>query len=389
MRYSIVTLADIHWGAMDSILMYQNLELVLQFIQQMKDKLDLVVIAGDYFDYRLQLNSKTALLAVEWFDRLIRTCKESGVKRIRMFKGTSDHDNDQLEVFRPTYEVGDDYFRLYTETTSEEVLPGLRCVFCPDENMNLRQYHRTYQLQFIPSPDIGFFHGSFDWKLPDIEYERIQSHDIATMIYEYIKFARLIKGPLISGHWHVACDHEAMFYVGSYDRWAFDEEEPKGFLYTEYDTESHKYFMYRIQNPLAKEFKTLYISDETVNTPADFSELTGTIDNLLYNNPDMKLRVVYIISTDNPAAMVAFNAFQKKYATISRFKITVKDLIKRELKKEKKQQTQIEASRYGYVFDSDPHKIPSIIQQFIKDKRNVDIDIDVVEKFVSKYFDLK
>lgn len=389
MRYSIVTLADIHWGAMDSTLMYQNLELVLQFIQKMKDQLDLVVIAGDYFDYRLQLNSKTALLAVEWFDRLIRTCKDSGVKRVRMFKGTSDHDNDQLEVFRPTYETEDPFFRLYDKTISEEVLPGFRCVFCPDENINLREYHRTYQSQFIPSPDIGFFHGNFDWKLPSIEFDRIQSHSIATMIYEYIKFARLIKGPLISGHWHVACEHEAMYYVGSYDRWAFDEEEPKGFLYTEYDTDSHSYFMYRIQNPLAREYKTLYISDENVKAPSEFSELTTTVDNLLCDNPDMKLRVVYIVSTDDSSTMLAFNTFQKKYATTSRVKITVKNLFNRERKKEKKQQTQIEASQYGYVFDTDLHKIPLIIQQFIKDKRGVDIDIDVVGKFVSKYLDLK
>lgn len=389
MRYSFITLADIHWGAMDSTLMYQNLELVLQFIQKMKDHLDFVVIAGDYFDYRLQLNSKTALIAVEWFDCLIRTCKECGVKKVRMFKGTRGHDNDQLEVFRPSYEGENGYFKLFNTTTSEELLPGLRCIYCPDENMNLRDYHKTYQEQFFPTPDIGFFHGSFDTILPDVEFNRIQDHNIDTMIYEYEKFSRLVRGPLISGHWHCACEHESLYYVGSYDRWAYDEEEPKGFIYGEYDTETHEYFIHRVKNPLAREFNTLLISDENTNTPAQFSELTGQIDTLLYENSDMRIRIKYIISTDNDGAMTAFNTFQRKFATNPRVKIVTKDLVKREAKREKKQKTQLEASKYDYVFDQDVRKIPTIIQRFIKDKKGVDIDISVIEKYVSKYLDLK
>ena len=144
MTYSFIVLADIHWGSMDSQLMYNNLSLVLEFIKQMKNKLDFVVIAGDYFDYRLQLNSKTALLAIKWFDELFTTCKESNVKRIRMFKGTREHDNDQLEVFRPSYETNDNYFKLFNTTESEELLPGLRCIYCPDENLKLVDYHQKY-----------------------------------------------------------------------------------------------------------------------------------------------------------------------------------------------------------------------------------------------------
>ena len=389
MRYSFITLADIHWGAMDSTLMYQNLELVIQFIQKMKDQLDFVVIAGDYFDYRLQLNSKTALLAVEWFDRLMRTCRESGVKRVRMFKGTRGHDNDQLEVFRPSYETGDGYFRLFNTTTSEEVLPGLRCVFCPDENMNLLDYHRIYPDKFFPHPDIGFFHGSFDSVLPSIEFQRIQDHRIDTVVYEYDKFSRLIKGPMISGHWHVASNTGDLYYVGSFDRWAFDEEEDKGFIYGEYDTETHEYFIHRVKNPLAREFKTLIVTDETTNTPAHFSELTDMIDTLLHESGDMKLRVSYIVSSENEGAMVAFNTFQRKFASNPRVKIIVKDLVKRELKREKKEKTQIEASQYQYVFDQDIRKVPSIIQRFIKDKKGVDIELPIIDKYVSKYLDLK
>lgn len=389
MRYSFITLADIHWGAMDSALMYQNLELVLQFIRKMTGQLDFVVIAGDYFDYRLQLNSKTALTAISWFDELMTTCRQSGVKKVRMVKGTPGHDYDQLEVFRPPYELEDGYFKLYNETTSEEILPGLRCVFCPDEPMNLVDYHKKYVCQFFPMNDIGFFHGSFDSILPDIEFNRIQDNSIASMIYEYIKFARLIKGPLISGHWHVATTAESLYYVGSYDRWAFDEEEPKGFIYGEYDTETTEYFIHRVENLLARKYMTIIATDDTVVTPANFSELIQTIEDLLMLDRDTKLRVKYLITSEETDVSANLTTLQRKFASNSRVKVTVKDLVVREIKKQKKNETKLQTDKYQYVFDPDPHHIPAIIAQFIKDKKGVDIDVSVVEKYVLKYLDLK
>ena len=96
MIYNILAISDIHWGAIEAKRLYENLQLVLSTIHYLKDKLDMVVICGDYFDYRLQLNSKSALLSLQWMDELVKTCKESNVKRIRIVKGTQEHDNNQL-----------------------------------------------------------------------------------------------------------------------------------------------------------------------------------------------------------------------------------------------------------------------------------------------------
>lgn len=384
MVYKIAVIADIHWGAEPYQLMTKNLELFLEFIRQAD--VDMVVIAGDYFDYRLQLNSPTAIASIAWFDHFYQTCKKSNVKAIRIIKGTQEHDNEQLEVFRTYEEEDNDYLRIYNTTSSDEPLPGLRCVYCPDETMNLREYHMTYCDKFFPTPDIGFFHGNFDTILPSIEFDRIQDHNLKTMIYEYEKFSRLIKGPLISGHWHTAMSHESLYYVGSYDRWKFNEEEDKGFIYCEYDTESHQYYIHRIINPLAKKYDTIIIRDEDFKTPIQFADLNDIIRKKLDSDDDLVLRIQYIITDENPEAQLNFNAFTKKHLNNKRLKLDIKDVHKKQMKKEKQEATHFEADKYQYIFEKSMD-IPHKVHQFILDKKGIDVSVEEIQNILGKYLE--
>ena len=382
MIYKFLALADIHWGAMDSQYTYENLRMVLKFIRRMKNEIDFLVICGDYFDYRIQLNSKTALYAIQWMDELVKTCKECGVKKIRILKGTQEHDNDQLEIFRPNYEDDSGYFRI-----SEQLFDDLRVVYCPDETINSREYHELHWREFVPNPDIGFFHGNFDYQLPEIEYKRIMDNHLPTIIYEYGRMSRLIKGPLISGHWHVPTEKGAAYYVGSYDRWMFGEEEPKGFLLGAYDTQTHNYLIERIENIQARVFKTRIVTSEEVSTPKEFSELASQIRDQLREDADMKLRILYLLSSEDIDILTTFNEFQRQFANNSQVRIVIKDLVKRAERKKKKEEVQLSSDKYDYVFNSDPKAIPDIIRQYIRDKRNIDIPSDVIVKYVGKYLE--
>ena len=356
-----------------------NLELFLEAIRQLD--IDLVVIAGDYFDYKLQLNSPSAITAIHWFDRFINVCKESGVKKIRIIKGTQDHDNDQLEVFR-SYE--DDITRIFTHTTSEETLPNLRCIYCPDELMNLSDYHQTYYPEFYPTPDIGFFHGNFDTILPKIEYDRIQDNQLKIMIYEYEKFSKLIKGPLISGHWHTRCNHKSLYYVGSYDRWKFGEETDKSFIYGQYNTENSQYYIHEINNILAKKYETIIVRDEDFTTPQEYANLIQIINTKLKDDFDSELRILYMITGENDEAKLNFSAFQKKFINNKRVKIDIKDLYKKQMKKENNEKRMIESTKYQYIFEK---SIPlsEKIHTFILDKKGIDIPLNVIDTHLKKY----
>lgn len=385
MIYRFIALSDIHWGAMDCTLTYQNLNLVLEFIKMMKDKVDFLVICGDYFDYRLQLNSKTAIAAIDWFDQLVKTCKDSGVKKIRLIRGTSSHDNDQLEVFRPAYVDDSEYVKIHNTTTSEELLPGLRCIFCPDEDLNADEYHQQYVFQFYPTPDIGFFHGNFDAVLPSIKLDQVRDQHLPTMIYDAQGFSRLIKGPLIAGHYHVAYSGENLFYTGSYDRWKFDEDEDKGFIYGAYNTEDTSYYIHRVRNPLARIYKTITLTDEDCYTAAHFSNVIGQIDQMLEDNPDMRIRVVYYLTSENSSTITNFNIFQTQFATISRTKIEMKNLVKKSKRDEERETIHAQTDQLHYIYEQDRSKIPSVIRQFLLDTKHQNLSEEEILRYIGKY----
>ena len=69
MKYNILTISDLHWGVMEEEKMYEQYRFILDFINGVYSrvdrgnlqKIDLVVIAGDYFDSQLNLNKENTL----------------------------------------------------------------------------------------------------------------------------------------------------------------------------------------------------------------------------------------------------------------------------------------------------------------------------------------
>ena len=394
MRYNILALADIHWGAMDAHEMADNLQLVLDFIEEYtKDhSLDMVVICGDYFDYRLTLNSKPAIFALKWFDELFYTCKKCGVKKLRAVKGTKEHDNDQWDAIRPkdSGEDEDAFFRKFLVTGAEETLPGLNCVYCPDETINVKDHELQYTTICTSTYDIGFFHGNFDAILPKFVIEQNLDQQIPSIIYYKDVWQRRINGPMISGHWHVFKDMDPLFYIGSFDRWKFGEEEPKGALFISYDTDDHSYYIKRLINPFARNFVELQVDNSLCNTPEHFSYLQDQIASIIEQDKRVQIKVKYQISKNDPESVQNFDVFKNsvlgkiprgvKYGV----KFSVKDLIKREKKMKRREEMSVDSSRYDYILKS-PMSVRSNILTYLKRESNYDMDPQQLEEIIGKY----
>ena len=381
MKYNILAIADIHWGAMDPDEMYNNLQYFLDFIR-MKGDIDLVVICGDYFDYRLTLNSKAALKALRWFDELYNTRKDNGVKKLRSIKGTKEHDNDQWEAIHPR-ETGEFFKKFYT-CTSEETLPGLHCIYCPDETINLKDYEELYLKEMMSRHDIGFFHGNFDTQLPKMVIDQNLESNIPSIIYFKDHWSKVINGPLVSGHWHVFTDLDPLIYIGSYDRWAFGEEEDKGFLYIQYDTNNHSYYWKHIENPFARKYNTIIIDNTLCVTPDDFANLTQDIQDLKKSDPEMKIRVVYQITSENDESLVNFNEFRNLISSIKNVKVDVKDFVKKRNKEKQKEKVAISSGKYSYILDH-PLEIKSNIHEYLLREKNIDIPLETIDSIIGKY----
>jgi len=380
-KYNILALADIHWGAMDPDEMYENLSLVLEFIKA-KGDIDLVVICGDYFDYRLTLNSKAALMALRWFDELYDTCISYGVKRLRAIKGTKEHDNEQWEAIHPN-ETGE-FFKKFYVNTIEETLPGLKCIYCPDETLNLDDYIKEYVANLVEICDIGFFHGNFDTQLPKMVIEQNLDAKIPSIIFFKDTWQRMIRGPLIAGHWHTFTDLDPLIYVGSFDRWAFGEEEDKGMLFIQYDTEDHSYFWNRVINPFARNFVTLSIDSGLVHTPDDFADVRKTIENLKSADSGIRIKVYYILTEEDSEAVANFNQFRNVVSSMRGVKVELKDLAKKSKRKQEKEDIAITSERYSYILDH-PTDVINNVHEFLLRERDVDIPVEVIEEMLGKY----
>ncbi len=382
MKYNILNLADVHFGAMDPQLQYENLELFLIFLQKFK-KIDLIVILGDYFNSQLPLNSQSAISAIQWLNRLYTIAKELGVKKIRIIKGTREHDNDQLEAFR---ELEDEsgFLKIFNENTYEETLPGLRCIYCPDENINAKDYKLKYIDNLLKFPNIGFFHGSFDVVLPDIVVQLSEETSMRSIIYEYNFWSKIIQGPMVSGHWHDGNEIDSLIYIGSYDRWAFDEMQNKGFGFIQIDTDTNEYFYKKIKNEFAKDYITYNIDTHLYNTIQDYTAFIKNIDNEINQGKNQRIRVVINITDEKNINETFIMSIKQYFINNKAVKIITKNKLKTTKKDEKKKKNIEIKSKYGFIFDKSMEKA-EVIQRFILESKNKEIPIENIEKIINKY----
>lgn len=111
------TIADIHIGKKSAERLRKELEEgFLKYIEDEKDNLDLVTIAGDYFDRIIRFNEPAGVLALDTLDRIIETAK-NGHFLVRIIQGTKSHDNNQLDVFNSYEETYPDILKIITKVT--------------------------------------------------------------------------------------------------------------------------------------------------------------------------------------------------------------------------------------------------------------------------------
>ena len=396
MTYNILTLPDVHWGCIDPINQVKYMEYVFEFIKQSSLNdigIDLLVIAGDYFDSKLPLNSKEAILAIHWFNELYETCLRYGVKRIRMFQGTLDHDNDQLDVFTPlqnNHSDDSEYFKIFMNTTFEETLPGLKCLYCPDETIETELYEEKYLNEILTVRDIGFFHGSFDVVFGELLERKPELLKKKNVIFHYDLFNKTTLGPLISGHWHDGKIYDHLIYCGSPFRYKFNENEIKGLSFIQYNTDNKSYLYKRIKNPLCPEYVTVEIYSNMLRTQENCNDVITNINNIVTemknnNIVENKLKIIIYIVDDKSENDVFISSIRQRFIGDKFVKLNIKNKLKDKIKKEQQQKTEERNIKYDFIYDK--NKTPSeVIHDFVKATNDgYEIPIEYINKKVSQY----
>lgn len=386
MKYNIMVISDIHWGCIDPRQQLKSMEFVFTFIEESYSndlKIDLIVLAGDYFDAKLSLNGEETIYGFNWFYRLLNICKEKNIK-LRVVQGTMDHDNYQLENLLGLQDE-EGLFKVFLKSTLEETLPDLLCCYCPDELLEISEYERANLDLILHLKDIGFFHGTFDIVYGDLlEYkpELMKSNNV---LYKYDLFSKQIRGPLIAGHWHDGKQYEELYYCGSPFRWVFNEDTPKGFIFLQYDTEDYSYFIERILNPYCAEYVTYEVYTNSYNTKEDYVHIVDDIQDILKDLTKMdKLRILVHVTDIKPENDVFLSSIRQQIVNYKNCKLVIKNKVKDKKKKEKMKERKEEEDKFNFIFEKGDTS--DIIKTFIDttDNQN-DVPIDYITEKVKKY----
>ncbi len=369
MQYSVVVTADLHWGVMEPNKQLSQYQCLLDYLRN--NPVDLLVIAGDYFDHRLSFDSTAAKVAMRYFDDIVEISKEKKFK-IRLIKGTQSHEYDQLDQFNIYVEDSNDTVRIFRECTAEETLPEFSCLYCPDELINSENYFLRYNTLLLDGNhyDAMFFHGTFDAEMGDFAHVIGQKNNI---IFEIATFNQLCN-VMIGGHWHDADTIGNMHYTRSLTSWRYDEDKPKGFIHLIYDTDKDVYSLDRIVNPTSDKYYTVYVETSLYSSREMYSELISKVDDMLRNDsgPETHVRIMIYITDSKELNGICIDTLKQHYGANHHVKIVIENKVTKAKKAEKVKKTTDLKSKYGFLMQSS-----SVIDnyvKFIKVTKNIDVD---------------
>jgi len=257
-RYLVVS--DIHFGHNNTptLDIAQKLE---KMIFNEKD-IDIIFIAGDLFDRLLDFNEPAAHEVIEFGNKLIVHCVKNKIV-LRILEGTPSHDWKQsniFEVINKNLNNACDF--KYIQRLSIEYMEkfNLHILYIPDEwthdHSDLeRQIEVELNRHGISEVDIAILHGLFNFQ------------DVSGNIPFKFKedyFLKLVKHYIHVGHIHTHSYYDRIIAQGSFDRLRHGEEESKGYVIAQIDTDNPKndLWVFR-ENFQAHIYKSITIGKKT------------------------------------------------------------------------------------------------------------------------------
>lgn len=388
MKYNIVQIGDIHWGAMKALETEITLSYFIKFLLMKKD-IDIVVIAGDYYDHKIPLYSETGIRSVNWFNRLYDVVVNKLNAKLRVIYGTQDHDAGQLEAFRQ-FADGEKCCIFDRTTTELDILPGLNMIFCPDECITNDEYYDTYYHAYNCGEPIhiGVFHGNFDILLPDFVSSMAKDMEKPNVIYEYNFWKSLIQGPLLANHFHDSSITGALHCVGSYNRWKFGEDNPKGFAFLQYDTDKNTYYYKHIDNPYADIYKTYHLDTFIIKSIDDINALISVVRDDLTKDETIHIRIKITINSSGEMVNKYIETLKLEFASNNRVAFTIINNLKEKEKKAEVKKHEEFKSQFEYIHSDKKSENPAtIIQRFIREKNGIEVPLDLITEYVNEVMD--
>lgn len=377
MKYKGVMIADIHFGALPVERLYNELEIFLDFIE--KKSLDFIVILGDWFDKKINLNSKDAKYSTVFFERICQICIDNDIK-LRIIQGTESHDNSQLEVLEILAKNKPVDFKVFYEVEEEELFPDFNVLYVPEEYIN--SIDEKYGKYMNKKYDMIFGHGM----IQEVKFAALIQSSETTMkkapIFKSKMLCDMCYGPIFFGHIHTKdIFNDRLYYVGSYSRWKFGEEEDKGFYYVKYENDTKEFEAKFIVNNKAMKYDTIEIYEKEsgfykLNTENQIKYIQNLIQSFEYDF----LRLQFYIPQGYENENLLINMVNESFGKYKNLKLDFKVNSKIKSKREVEEKINLLLDKYGFIFDN---KIDTYtkINKFILEKYNKDISVEKIKEY--------
>ena len=377
MKYKGVMIADIHFGALPVVRLYNELEIFLDFIE--KKSLDFIIILGDWFDKKINLNSKDAKYSTVFFERICQICIDNDIK-LRIIQGTESHDNSQLEVLEILAKNKPVDFKVFYEVEEEELFPDFNVLYVPEEYIN--SIDEKYGKYMNKKYDMIFGHGM----IQEVKFAALIQSSETTMkkapIFKSKMLCDMCYGPIFFGHIHTKdIFNDRLYYVGSYSRWKFGEEEDKGFYYVKYENDTKEFEAKFIVNNKAMKYDTIEIYEKEsgfykLNTENQIKYIQNLIQSFEYDF----LKLQFYIPKGYENENLLINMINESFGKYKNLKLDFKVNSKIKSKREVEEKINLLLDKYGFIFDN---KIDTYtkINKFILEKYNKDISVEKIKEY--------
>lgn len=386
MKYEGIIISDIHFGAFDSsILMEELYGVYIKYLEHLK-VIDFIVITGDYFDHKIYLNERVSKHAVEFMDRLVGIAKTNHCP-IRIVYGTESHEVNQYNIFSIYEDDPTVDFKVITSVMDEDLLPDMRVLYLPEEYIfSKKEYYKDY-LDNEEAYDYIFGHGVIQEVMTEASRSTKEKNGEKRQhvpIFTTSELIHMCKGQVYFGHYHINTNiMDKIFYVGSYSRWMFGEEEAKGFYHTTFDTKKDTYKQKFIENELARRYTTYTYGyqSKAISDEESLLEELSRRDKVIEETQKDHVRFVFNIPEDHPNPEFIMKVLNERYRFNNSVKVNVTNGYVDKKKAVNKKSLAQALTDYPLIFDKSV-KIENKIEYFIKKKYGREIDLDKIKRYL-------
>lgn len=380
MKYHGVVISDIHIGAFPIEKLYQ--EFKYQFLEKVKKmkELDFIIFCGDLFDHKLFLNEKESYYAYKMIQELISICKKD--IKIRFVYGTESHECNQYNIFST---IKDTDIRIIKTVEEEELFPDCRVLYLPEEYAyDKKEFYKDY-FEKEDYYDFIFGHGIIreGMKVAAVKNENSSKTRKKVPVFSTAEFHKICKGRTFFGHYHIHTKMDDVFYVGSFSRWKFGEEEEKGFYEIFYNTEKEIHKEIFIKNELAEIYHTInYGYENQVFQNMDILEnKLSHIEKVVESDSidHIKFQFNLPVEVENPEFIMRY--IQNRFKFHDNIKVDFTNGYVKEKKKKESEEIKKENDKYGFIFNKDM-KFENKTAYFIQIEYNKDIPVERVSMYL-------